>query len=516
MVFWASDQGEEVETELEENSDRYRAERAEKHIEELQSHIVQQEITEKALRESKEKFKHAAYHDSLTDLPNRLLFSRHLQFLLKKSKEVDGFNFAVLFLDLNRFKMINDSLGHSTGDSLILGVAMRLGDMMREEDVVARLNGDEFAIILHGIKNIDDVVHFAELVRKKLALPFTLDEREVFTGVSIGIAIGDESYIDAEDLLRDADIAMYQAKASEKSYSIFDPAMHSEAVNLLEVETDLRYALEEDELVAYYQPIVDLKSMELIGFEALMRWNHPRRGLVPPGDFIPVSEVTGLIIPMTIWMLRDSCQKLASWKERLPGNENLIMSVNLSGKHFAQNDLVAQVKGILKETGIQSNCLKLELTESAIMDNAEEAIAILNQLKSIGTQLSIDDFGTGYSSLSYLHRFPIDTLKIDRSFVSSMENGSENGEIVRTVIALAKALNLTIIAEGIETIHQLHQLRILGCEYGQGFLFSRPVPREEAEALLEDKGRWRNIMPSQDIPTMTHREADTILQLGDF
>lgn len=499
-----------------ETAEKQRAEQAEKHIEELQLHIAQQDVTEKALRESREKFKHAAYHDVLTDLPNRNLFTKHLEFLLKRSKENNGKKFAVLFLDLNRFKTINDSLGHSTGDSLILGVAMRLSKMMREEDVVARLSGDEFAVILNGIEGVDDVVHFAELLRQKVSLPFTLDERQVFTGVSIGIAIGDDSYEAAEDILRDADIAMYQAKNSEKSYSIFDKQMHAKAVNLLEVETDLRYALDRKELVAFYQPIIDLKSMELIGFEALMRWNHPTRGLVPPGDFIPVSENTGLIIPMTIWILEDSCRKLAQWKADLPENEQLIMSVNLSGKHFAQNDLVAQVKRILKETGVDPSCLKLELTESAIMDNAESAISILNQLKTVGTQLSIDDFGTGYSSLSYLHRFPIDTLKIDRSFVSSMENGSENGEIVRTVIALAKALNLNIIAEGIETIHQLHQLRILGCEYGQGFLFSRPVPLEEAQALLEDKGRWKNIMPNQDIPVVQHREADTILQLGDF
>lgn len=499
-----------------ESAERERAEQAEKHIGELQVHIAQQELTEKALRDSREKFKHAAYHDDLTDLPNRNLFTKHLQYLLKKTRETEGFNIAVLFLDLNRFKTINDSLGHATGDSLILGVAMRLSSMMRNDDVVARLNGDEFAIILNGITGIDDVVHFAELVKQKLSLPFTLDERQVFTGVSIGIAISDDTYADAEDILRDADIAMYQAKRSENHYSIFDKKMHVRAVTLLEVETDLRYALQEKELVAYYQPIVDLQSMEIMGFEALMRWNHPKRGLVPPGEFIPVSENTGLIVPMTIWMLRDSCEKLARWKELSPDNENLMMSVNLSGKHFAQNDLVAQIKNILKDTKIQPHCLKLEITESAVMENAETAISILKQLKRVGMQLSIDDFGTGYSSLSYLHRFPIDTLKIDRSFVSSMENASENGEIVRTVIALAKALDLNIIAEGIETIHQLHQLRILGCEYGQGFLFSRPVPLEEAEALLRDKGRWKNIMPNQNIPVLQHRKLDQILHFGDL
>jgi diguanylate cyclase (GGDEF)-like protein len=498
-----------------EQAERERAEQAEQHIKELQEHIYQHEQTEKALRESREKFKHAAFHDELTDLPNRNLFTKNLQFLLRRAKEKRGFNFAVLFLDLNRFKTINDSLGHSTGDSLILGVAMRLSSMMRKDDVVARLNGDEFAIILNGIESMDDVVHFAQLVKEKLSLPFTLDERQVFTGVSIGIAIGDRSYADAEDILRDADIAMYQAKNSEKHYSIFDPKMHTRAVNLLEVETDLRYAIEEKEFVAYYQPIVDLQTMNLIGFEALMRWNHPTRGLVPPGEFIPVSESTGLIVPMTLWMLRDSCEKLARWRELSPANKSLMMSVNLSGKHFAQNDLVAQVKKILRETKIPPSCLKLEITESAVMENAESVISILGQLKSVGIQLSIDDFGTGYSSLSYLHRFPIDTLKIDRSFVSSMESGTENGEIVRTVIALAKALNLDIIAEGIESIHQLHQLRILGCEYGQGFLFSRPIPFEEAETLLEDKSRWENIIPNQKLPLLQNPPRDSVLHLGD-
>ncbi|NNE66684.1 MAG: EAL domain-containing protein [Pyrinomonadaceae bacterium] len=496
-------------------AERKRAEQAEQHIEELQHHIAQQQVTEKALRESKEKFKHAAYHDSLTNLPNRNMFTRQLQFLLKRCQQKEDARFAVLFLDLNRFKTINDSLGHSTGDNLILGVARRLSNLMRQKDMVARLSGDEFAIILNGMCDIEDVKHFAELIRKKLAAPFSLEERQVFTSVSIGIAIGDNSYETAENILRDADIAMYQSKASEKPYVVFDKRMHAHAVNLLQVETDLRYAIERDEMVAFYQPIINLKSMRLIGFEALMRWNHPTRGLVPPGEFIPVSEDTGLIVPLTMWMLRDSCQKLADWKARFPHAKDLMMSVNLSGKHFAQDDLVASVKEVLKETGIEPRCLKLELTESAIMDNAESVISILQQLKRIGVRLSIDDFGTGYSSLSYLHRFPIDALKIDRSFVSRMESGTENGEIVRTVVALAKALGLTVIAEGIETIHQLHQLRILGSEYGQGFLFSRPVPLEEALELLAEPDRWKNIMPDHRMPIVQHKASESILQLGD-
>ncbi len=497
-------------------AERERAERAEKHIKDLQQHIAQQEVTEQALRESKEKFKHAAYHDSLTNLPNRNMFTRQLQFLLRRCQQNPELDFSVLFLDLDRFKTINDSLGHSTGDSLILGVAHRLSQLMRDKDMVARLSGDEFAIILDGMSDPDEVNHFAELIRKKLSAPFTLEERQVFTSVSIGIAIADPSYETAENLLRDADIAMYQAKAMAKPCVVFDKGMHARAVTLLQVETDLRYALERNEMVAYYQPIINLQSMKLIGFEALMRWNHPRRGLVPPIEFIPVSEDTGLIVPLTMWMLNDSCRTLSRWHRDFPEAKNLIMSVNLSGKHFAQDDLVAGVKHSLKASEIDARFLKLELTESAVMDNAEAAISILQQLKRVGVQLSIDDFGTGYSSLSYLHRFPIDTLKIDRSFVSRMENGTENGEIVRTVVALAKALGLTVIAEGIETIHQLHQLRILGSEYGQGYLFSRPVPLDEANELICDPDRWKNIMPDHSMPTIQHRQQDIILQLGDL
>jgi EAL domain-containing protein (putative c-di-GMP-specific phosphodiesterase class I) len=275
--------------------------------------------------------------------------------------------------------------------------------------------------------------------------------------------------------------------------------MHTRAVTLLQLETDLRSAIERDELCMYYQPIVDLSSMRLFGFESLIRWNHPQRGLVPPNEFIPVSEETGLIIPLTLWVLRTSCRQMVEWQRKSESNKDLIVSVNLSGKHFAEKDLVKQIETIIKETGIEPRSLKLELTESAVMENAESVILMLKQIRELGVQLSIDDFGTGYSSLSYLHRFPINTLKVDRSFVSTMEDGSENGEIVRTVVALAKTLGLDIVAEGIESIHQLHQLRILGCEYGQGYLFSRPVPVEEAERLLEDKKRWENIMPNQNV-----------------
>ncbi len=480
-----------------ENAERQRAEQAEAHIEELQHYINEQDRISQALRESKERFRHAAFHDSLTDLPNRNLFIETLRFHLEKSKTSPDSNFAVLFLDLNRFKTINDSLGHSTGDRLILHVAKRLKNIMGESDLVARFSGDEFAIILTNIKETEEAISFAQLIKHKLATPFNLSGRQVFTSVSIGIAMGNARYEEAEDILRDADIAMYHAKDRNKPYDIFDTTMHTRAVNLLQIETDLRHAIERQEFCAFYQPIIALDTMKLSGFEVLIRWNHPTRGLVPPGEFIPISEENGIIVPITLWILREACRQMVAWHAIEPNNKSLTISVNLSGKHFAHNNLVEEVRKIIVETRILPACLKLEITESAVMENAERTIAMLKQLKELGVQLSIDDFGTGYSSLSYLHRFPIDTLKVDRSFVSTMEDGSENGEIVRTVIALAKTLGMDVVAEGIETIHQLHQLQILGCEYGQGYLFSRPVPSEEAEKILENKMRWQNILPNQ-------------------
>ncbi|MGI8668391.1 MAG: putative bifunctional diguanylate cyclase/phosphodiesterase [Aridibacter sp.] len=497
-----------------EKAERERAELAEKHIEELEQHILQQEQTEKQLRQSREKFKFAAYHDTLTSLPNRNQFVEQVRACLEETKIDKTFNFTVLSLDLNRFKTVNESLGHKTGDKLIVSVARRLLNSVRADDFVARFSGDEFGIILTDIFREEDVVSCIKIINEHFKQSFEINEKSVFTSVAVGVAICNSEYESAEDIVRDAEIAMYRAKSREQKYEIFDPLMHADAVSLLQTETDLRYAIERNELVAFYQPIVCLQTMNVIGFESLMRWEHPTRGLVSPAEFIPVSENTGLIVPMTLWMLRESCKKLARWSKMSPENENLMMSVNLSGKHFAEDDLVAQVKNILTEENIEPYRLKLEITESAIMDNAESAISILNQLKRVGVQLSIDDFGTGYSSLSYLHRFPINTLKIDRSFVSAMENGSENGEIVRTVIALAKALNLTIIAEGIETIHQLHQLRILGCEYGQGFLFSRPIPVDQIETLLDDKECWKNIISNhQSIPVMRRRQTDKVVQL---
>jgi EAL domain-containing protein (putative c-di-GMP-specific phosphodiesterase class I) len=289
--------------------------------------------------------------------------------------------------------------------------------------------------------------------------------------------------------------------------------MHARAVTLLQIETDLRYAVERGELCAYFQPIIALGSLRLSGFESLIRWNHPARGLILPNEFIPVAEETGLIVPITYWMLEESCRRLVEFQKLGAEGNALFLSVNLSGKHFAHGEIVERIQDIMVKTQIAPQCLKLEITESAVMDNPEKAIATLRRLKNLGVQLSIDDFGTGYSSLSYLHRFPIDTLKVDRTFVGTMEDGSENGAIVRTVIALAKALNLDVVAEGIETIHQLHRLRILGCEYGQGYLFSRPVPLEEAEKIIEDKARWQKVLPDKNPKIAAQNRESSHLRL---
>lgn len=475
-------------------AERERAELAEKHNQELQLYIAEQEKQTKTLHKLKEKFRHAAFHDQLTDLPNRNHFIENLKFLLEKSLKTPDFKFAVLFLDLNRFKTINESLGHATGDKLILHVAKRLSNCIREGDFLARFGGDEFAFILSNAEDLQ-AIGFADRIKRTLSEPFVLGSRKVFTSVSIGIATSSNGYKEAENILRDADIAMCYAKDRGHTYKIFDSQMHAKAVSLMQFETDLRFAIERNEFSAYFQPIIDLNSMTLSGFESLIRWNHPKHGMISPVEFIPVAEETGLIVPITLWMLKESCRQMKTWQKTFPQSSRLFVSVNLSGKHFAGEDLVQQIGEILFSTLIDPGCLKLEITESAVMENPDEVILMLGRLKSLGVQLSIDDFGTGYSSLSYLHKFPVDSLKVDRSFVMAMDKGSENGEIIKTIVSLAKTLRMKVIAEGIETIDQLHQLSILGCHYGQGYLFSRPVPAADAEEFLLDPTHWQNILP---------------------
>jgi len=461
-----------------------RAEQAERHVQELNAYIAEQERISRVLEETKEHFRHAAFHDSLTGLPNRAMFTELLKAEMENSKRRDAHMFAVLFLDLDRFKNINDSLGHTHGDLLLVAFAERLERTLRPVDTLARFGGDEFAILLSGMSDATDAVRVAQRISEELSQPFVLDKNSAFATSSIGIALSSSGYDRPEDILRDADTAMYRAKENGKArYEVFDHGMHARAVSRLQLESDLRQAVEQKEFCVYYQPIVSLQTGRLAGFEALVRWNHPRRGLVSPADFIPVAEETGLIVPIGEWVLQEACRHIRECQSAHPSHRSLSLSVNLSARQVAQPDLLDRIKDALATSQLSAHCLKLEITESVVMENAEAAALMFKQLRALGVQLSIDDFGTGYSSLSYLHRFPLNYLKIDRSFVSRLTTDNDNA-IVRTISTLARNLGMEVIAEGIETEEQYQQLRILGCEYGQGFLFSEPVNKQRVLHLL--------------------------------
>jgi len=443
------------------------------------------DITERKRME--DELRHQAFHDKLTGLPNRALFLDRLEQAISRCNR-RGRQFAVLFIDLDRFKPINDSLGHLVGDKLLQEIASRLLNRLRAEDTVTRLGGDEFTVLLEELQHPDNAIQLAEAIHQIISEPYMIEGNEISIAASIGIALCDASYKNAENILRDADIAMYRAKVSGKGqYAIFDSSMHEHAVNMLELESDMRRAIERSEFELYYQPIVDLRTGDITGFEALIRWHHPQRGLVSPMEFIPVAEETGLINDIGDWVLNDACKLIKKWKMQLGEKYMPTINVNVSSKQIASGDLVEKVTTALRENQIDGSHLKLELTESMVMENPEMASSMITELKKYNVQTAIDDFGTGYSSLSYLHRFPMDTLKIDRSFINEIKPDGTNSAIVNTIVLLAHNLDLNVVAEGIEEEYQLSHLCAIGCDFAQGHYFAKPMPSDVAlEVFLND------------------------------
>ena len=449
--------------------------------------VLATDVTER-LR-AQQKLWHAAFYDALTGLPNRSLFMERLGQALERARGRTGGGFAVLFLDIDRFKLVNDSMGHRAGDQLLIAIARRLDRIRRAGDTVARLGGDEFAILVEGVGDASAAGPVADRVQRELSQPFEVNGQEVFTSASIGIALGGQQDHKPEDLLRDADTAMYRAKAQGSAlHAVFDVTMHDNAVAVLQLENDLRRAIDRGELRVKYQPIVALHSARIVGFEALVRWQHRVRGLVPPGEFIPMAEETGVISALGRWVLLEACQQARALQLRYPRMPGLSLAVNVSGRQILQPDLVEQISDILDATGFDPHLLRLELTETVLVENEAAASRCLNRLRQLGLKLVIDDFGTGYSSLSYLHRMPIDILKIDASFVQTMGVDDKNRRIVETILALGKNLGVEVIAEGVETQAQAQVLQRLGCGLVQGYLFSEAVDIDDAAALLAQEG----------------------------
>jgi diguanylate cyclase (GGDEF)-like protein/PAS domain S-box-containing protein len=464
--------------------------------------IVNRDITQR--KRAEERLAHQTFHDSLTDLPNRSLFLDRLQRIVTVSRRHSELKFAVLFIDVDEFKVFNDSLGHAAGDNLLVQIAKRLTAGLRGADTVARPRvgedtelfvgestlarpgGDEFAVLIEELHDPSDAIRVAERVQQRLAIPFDSNGQEIVLSVSIGIAFGNNGGMKAQDLLRDAEIAMYRAKSSGKARcEVFDHAMHEGAIKRLQLETDLRKAVELNQFRVYYQPIVSLRNGQIVGFETLSRWQRPE-SLVMPGEFIAVADETGIILAINRQLLYEACQQLRSWQGLFPSDPPLTVNVNITSKQFAKPDLASQIRNTLQETGLDPGCLNLEITETIAMGDADRSVVVLTELKALGVHLDIDDFGTGYSSLSRLQRFPVDTLKIDRSFVSRMDTDVETREIVRIIVMLAHGLRLKVVAEGVETEAQAEMLKDIGCELAQGYLYSKPVPAEIIEQLLSN------------------------------
>jgi len=449
----------------------------------------QTDVTER--KEAEEKLLHDALHDAVTGLPNRSLFMDRLRQAMAFQQRKPDLRFAVLFLDVDRFKNINESLGHAMGDRLLVSVGKRLLKCVRPGDTVARLGGDEFALLLTDYGAPEDPARCAERIQAELAPAHDLGGVEVFATASVGIAVAARGYTRPEELLRDADTAMYRAKQLGRArHAVFHPAMHAHARAQLQLETDLYRALERNELRLAFQPIVSLSTGLIAGCEALAEWQHPKRGRIPPAEFIPAAEETGLILPIGEWVLREACKAARGFADRLPRSAPVAVSVNLSARQLLRAELLEQVRSALQQSGLQPQRMRLEVTESVIMENAGPASLLLAQIKALGVHLLLDDFGTGYSSLSYLHNFRFDTLKLDRSFVARVDTSSKHAEIVRTIVSLSRALGMEVVAEGVETPAQVAQLQILHCDYAQGYHFARPMDAAQLEGLLESRRAW--------------------------
>lgn len=444
--------------------------------------LVVADVTQRLITE--QRALDAAFHDPLTGLASRNQLVDRMQHIIHRATAQPNYHSVVVLFNVDRFKVINDSLGHAQGDQLLKAIATRIQSCLNPTDTFARLGGDEFVIVLSGLM-LEPDKHTIESLLQVLKVPFKLNEEEIFISASMGIVANLQDYLHPEDVLRDADNAMHRAKSKGRGrYEVFNPTMHTHTLSLLQLENDLRRAIANQEFYLNFQPVVSLRNQRVVGFEALVRWHHPTKGLVPPSEFIPVAEETGLILPLGWWVLRQACQQMRQWQTQFPQCKSMFMSVNISARQFSEPDLIERITEILHETGLETRSLKLEITESMLIDDVEAVIIMLNKLHHLGIQLSVDDFGTGYSSLGYLNRFPIDTLKIDRSFVNNVDADAEKMEIIKTVVTLAWNLGMDVIAEGVETQMQLHQLKALQCENGQGFFFSKPMSSEDATAFL--------------------------------